>query len=169
MKLKFDPKVILFLKIAFFIYILTSPFIPPKNIQFLNNIFVKILFLILIVLAVYIDIQLAIIMMIAFLVFIINLNKDKIISIKKESFGSQPENIYKSPEMTEVKTPPFFDTMVKMPDTQCNDMMFYRNQISNDLFDLYIDEKVKPYENTIRKLTSPDHLENAQSNSIDFL
>jgi hypothetical protein len=105
-------------------------------------------------------------MAIAFLLFMINLKKDTIYKIKRESFESTPENIYKSLEMRQIINPPFMETMVKIPQTQCNDMTFYQNQISNDMFDLYIDEKVKPYEEAIRKLTSPSHLDIAQNNEI---
>jgi hypothetical protein len=151
------------IKVIFFILIVLSPFISyPK---FLNNQFLLIIFVILIIIASFIDIQLSIIMTIGFLILMINLNKDKIKKIKKESY-SQPENIYNSPEMTEIKTPPFFETMVKMPKTHCNDMRFYKNQVSNDLFDLYIDDKVKPYEEFIKKLTNPTHLDIVQNNEI---
>lgn len=151
------------LKAVFFLFIILSPFVSYP--RFLNNQFLLIIFVILIIAASFVDIVLSIIMSIAFLVLMINLNKDRIKKIKKESY-SQPENIYNSTEMTEVKTPPFFETMVKMPKTHCNDMRFYKNQVSNDLFDLYIDEKVKPYEEFIKRLTTPTHLDIVQNNEL---
>lgn len=157
-------KAYLALKVLLFVYILMSPFVPVS--KSLDNVWFKVFVLVGIVLATFADIQLGVVLTIAFLVFMINVNKGSM-KKKTESF-SVDEPIYNSPEMKEVVQPPFFETMVKLPNAQCNDMTYYRDQISNDLFEVYIDEKVKPYEEFIRKMTSPEQLEMAQNNEIAF-
>ena len=158
-------QIVMGIKIFFFLFILTTPFIPAYYLKAINNIFLKIVFLVAIILAAFYDISLAILMTITFLILTIVANKDKLMKIKSESF-STPEIIYKSAEMKEIVTPQFFETVVKMPKTQCNDMRYYKDQISNDIYDIYIDEKIKPYQEYVRKLTSPSRLDIAQTNEL---
>lgn len=157
--------VLLGIKIAVFLYICASPFLPVYD--FMNSVIFKVLILILIVGCSFVDIQLSILLTIAFLIIMINIfrNKKEIYKKQNESF-STPEVIYNNPEMSTVATPPFFETIVKLPGAQCNDMRQFSEQINNDLFDIYIDEKVKPYESTIKKMTSPTHLDIAQNNEL---
>ncbi len=75
-------------KVLIFLYIITSPFIDHvKYLSIFNTITFKILILILIVITSFIDIQLAILLTIAFFVMIINFNKSQISKL----FVNQPQ------------------------------------------------------------------------------
>lgn len=71
--------IIISLKISLFIFIITSPFYNVGSaFSFLNNIFAKIILLGLIIAATFFDLQLAIIMAIAFFILMMNLNNQVI-------------------------------------------------------------------------------------------
>ena len=139
------------IKILVLAYIVSSPFLPTS--KSLDSQFFKIIFLILIVIATFADIQLGIVLAIAFLVFTINQNKPYY-KKARESFYAPKEEV----------APP----IPQLPEAKCNDMSYYREQISNDLFEIYIDDKVKPYEESIKRLTSPELLNMVQDNSVSF-
>lgn len=155
-----DKKVLNAAKVAFFIYIVLSPFIPYKPIEFMNHTLFKVLFLILIVITSFVDLQLAIIMTLAFLILIINLNRDVVFGVK-----------HKPPPVSEhfaVNLPlidPKTETAVNFPD-RCDNFEEDRNRISQDLYDLYIDPKIKPYEEYIRALSNPQLIEQASEGAL---
>jgi len=157
---------ILIAKIAFFVYIVLSPFINSKYLVALNNMIFKVIFLIAIVAVSFIDLQLAIIMTLAFLVLIINLNKDAIFK-PSMSMASMP-NIMLPSEHFAVGLPSVKseDNMVTFPD-KCSNTEYEKEQISDDLLNLYIDPKIKPYETYIKQLSSDEQLEMAASGGIN--
>lgn len=73
---------ILILKIILLVYIVLSPFISYKYMRFINAAFVKIAILLLIILVSFVDLQLAILLMISFLVLLVNLNKESVFKVK---------------------------------------------------------------------------------------
>ena len=77
--------VLLFFKIFIFAYIVISPFINNSWLKFINYTPIKIILLIIIVLLSFIDLQLAVLSMIAFLIILVNLNKEDIISMNKKA------------------------------------------------------------------------------------
>ena len=77
--------VLLFFKIFIFAYIVISPFINNSWLNFINYTPIKILLLIIIVLISFIDLQLAVLSMIGFLIVLVNLNKEEIISMNKKA------------------------------------------------------------------------------------
>ena len=76
--------VLLFFKIFIFAYIVISPFINNSWLKFINYTPIKIILLIIIVLLSFIDLQLAVLSMIAFLIILVNLNKEDIISMNSK-------------------------------------------------------------------------------------
>ena len=173
--MKFDDKALLVAKIAFFVYIVLSPFINHKPISFLNTLPAKILLLIIIVGVSFVDLQLAIIMTLAFLIPIINLNKEAIFGIKHAPMGPPGLSEHFSVGLprealaSDTRTPPYTDTMSEFPDSKADRCDAYkpeREKISNDLYDLYIDPKIKPYEMYIRALSHPDALNNAAESAV---
>ena len=159
-----DKQILFAAKIAFFIYIVLSPFINYKYIQFLNSVVAKVLLIIVIVMSSFVDLQLAIIITIAFLVLMINLNKDAIFGINN-SIPTTPklsEHFASGMPLNQLMVPN--DNMVTFPD-KCSDTTYLKEEISTDLYDLYIDPKVKPYEMYIKQLCHPDSIENASNNT----
>jgi hypothetical protein len=74
---------LLFVKILIFVYIVASPFISHVWLRFVNYTAIKILLLIIIVFLSFIDLQLAVLAMIAFLIILVNLNKEDIKNMTK--------------------------------------------------------------------------------------
>lgn len=153
-----DQQVLLGLKIVVFAYIVLSPFVNHASVMFLNSVASKIFIILLIVVASFIDLQLAILMTIGLLVLVINLNKDTIFKkvVKREHFSVN------MPVAKPIAVP-VQETMDKFPDTCEHVQTLPREAMSEDLYNLYIDPKIKPYENYIRMLSSPDMLEMASN------
>ncbi len=76
---------LLVVKIMILVYIVLSPFISYTYMRFFNYTAVKIAILILIILVSFVDLQLAVLLMIAFLILLVNLNKENIFKVKQES------------------------------------------------------------------------------------
>lgn len=84
---------LLVVKIILLIYIVISPFISYKYMTFINATLVKILILLLIILVSFIDLQLAVLLMIAFLILLVNLNKELITKIKARVISEESRNL----------------------------------------------------------------------------
>jgi hypothetical protein len=157
-KIKIDENILTILKIAFFIYIVLSPFINYKYLTYLNNICIKVILLVIIVTVSFIDLQLAIIMTLAFLILIINMNSSLIFGQKTETFSvglpvAEIKRIETLPSQTIYEFPDKCDSPQTLnPDKQTQ---------NKNLYDLYIDSKIKPYEAYIRQLSNPIDIENA--------
>ena len=135
------------LKIIVTLFIVASPFINYTPLQFFNLLGVKILLIVSIVLASFLDLQLAILMTLALLILIIHLNKASI-------FGKKEHFVLKNAEL-----------VTEFPDT-CTDMSHEPTEISKDLYSFYIDPKIKPYEMYIQALSPPDMVEKASSGAF---
>lgn len=169
-----DKNVLLTAKIAFFIYIVLSPFINYKYLAFMNQIGWKVLLLVIIVAATFVDLQLSIIMTLAFLILMIHLNKDVIFG---GALGGMRENFsigLPVAELQRIKDVPG-GTISDFPDKcgvefeQSNSGSGSENTIERaniNLYDLYIDPKIKPYEAYIRQLSNPLDIENAANAMI---
>lgn len=144
-------KFILASKIVFFMYIVLSPFINHKYLVFLDNLYFKILFIIFIAIASFVDLDLSIILTLALLILVINFQKKP-----KEHFNLKitPATPQPPPISYPVQIPPIVD----FPDT-CS--IIQEIDMSEDLMNHYIDPKIKPYENYIRQLSSKEHIEDA--------
>lgn len=172
---KINDQVLLGLKIAVFAYIVLSPFLDHRNVMFLNSVGSKIFIILLIVVASFIDLQLAILMTLGLLVIVINLNKDTIFkkSVAKEHFSvNMPVAVpVAEPFATQDSTPeakmPVQQTIHQFPDTCEHVQTLPREMMSDNLYSLYIDPKIKPYENYIRMLSSPEMVENASNGAYD--
>lgn len=158
---KKQEQVMLALKIAVFAYIVLSPFLDHRAVTFLNSVGSKIFMIVLIVIASFIDLQLAILMTLGLLVLVINLNKDVIFKnvVKREHFSvNMPVALAVKQHVVPVQ-----ETIAKFPDSCEQVQNFARDGMSEDLYSIYIDPKIKPYENYIRMLSSPEMLENASN------
>lgn len=157
---KMEEQVMLALKISVFAYIILSPFLNHASVMFLNSVGAKIFIIILIVVASFVDLQLAILMTLGLLVLVINLNKDTIFKsvVKREHFSVNMP-IIEQPKAT----PAVEDTIHKFPDSCDHVQTLPREAMSEDMYNLYIDPKIKPYENYIRMISSPELLENASN------
>lgn len=84
--------VLLAIKILIFIYIIISPFISYEWLSFINITPIKVILLVVIVILSFVDLQLAILAMIAFLILLVNLNKLEIIKMKEIIILEDPKN-----------------------------------------------------------------------------
>ena len=169
---------LLICKILVFLYIITSPLINQnKYIPFMNTLVAKILFLILIIVTGFIDIQLSILLAIALFVMIINFNKDKILKVNQEShihksvsipILSENKNIQQRVDKVDKPDviPYVNDTMYDFPNEICNTQPFEDTSINTDLMSHYIDSKTKPYESYIRQMTNSECLNSVQTNEL---
>jgi len=180
-----ETNVLLTAKIAFFLYILMSPFINYKYLAFMNQIGWKVLLLVIIVAATFVDLQLSIIMTLAFLILMIHLNKNVIFGgALRESMRENFSIGLPVAELQRIKDVPG-GTITDFPD-KCGAEFEESNGGSGggrgrgegsegaanpieraniNLYDLYIDPKIKPYEAYIRQLSNPLDIENA-ANSV---
>lgn len=174
-----EANILLTAKVAFFLYILLSPFINYKYLTFMNQMGWKVLLLVIIVAATFVDLQLSIIMTLAFLILMIHLNKDVIFGGAMRG-GAMRENFsigLPVAELQRIKDVPG-GTISDFPDKcgaefeQSNGGTGGVNGAANpieraniNLYDLYIDPKIKPYEAYIRQLSNPIDIENA-ANSV---
>lgn len=97
------PMVLLAAKVALFAFIVTSPFYNVGQVfSFMNNIIVKVFLLGLIVAASFVDLQLAIVLAIAFFILMLNLNNEII----------KPSALLRSPSASSSVNPhePLFST-----------------------------------------------------------
>jgi hypothetical protein len=166
-----EKNILLTAKVAFFLYILLSPFINYKYLTFMNQIGWKVLLLVIIVASTFVDLQLSIIMTLAFLILMIHLNKDVIFggAAMRENFSIG----LPVAELQRIKDVPG-GTITEFPD-KCGAEFEESNGGSGgvrpidraniNLYDLYIDPKIKPYEAYIRQLSNPIDIENA-ANSV---
>jgi len=129
-------------KLLVFSYIVLSPFINYKYISFLNTILAKMLFIIIIVGVTFYDLQLAILLTLALLVLVINLNSTRL--PKKEHFVPIMTPISEFPQENCATA----ETAVSEP-------------VSNHLYNLYVDPKIKPYEEYVMQLSPPESVESA--------
>lgn len=164
---KINDQVMLALKISVFAYIVLSPFLNHASVMFLNSVGAKIFIIVLIVIASFIDLQLAILMTLGLLVLVINLNKDTIFKsvVKREHFSV---NMPVTEPVMQPKTVPSVEhTIQQFPDSCEHVQTLPREAMSEDLYNLYIDPKIKPYENYIRMISSPELLENASNGAYN--
>ena len=154
-------------KVFVFIYILISPLINHKKyIPFMNALLAKTIFVIIIAIVGFIDLQLAILLAIALFVLIINFNKDK---ISISNFTPMTASAVTPLDIKKNDNPPYMgETIHDVSDVNamCNAKPFEDTQISDDLMTHFIDERTKPYETYIRQLTNGNYLIDVQTNSF---
>lgn len=136
-------------KAIVFAYILISPFVDHSYLSWANTVPSKIAMLACIVAASFYDLQLAILATLAFLLLNIHMNRDAVFGAR----ATEPPR-----EHFSAKMPVAPDTVTEFPDRCDSRQPEDRDRISRDLHDLYIDPKIKPYEEYIRKLSDADKL-----------
>lgn len=132
--MKYVDKIVLIFKVILFVFVILSPVISYKAVATLNNIYFKISMLAFVVALCFIDFQLGIIAMIAFMILVINLNQKVFDGFEVQA--AEPLNF------------------------ACEQPV--QNNISNDLFNLFIDDKIKPYEVYVKMMTNETALDKAQ-------
>lgn len=204
---------LLVIKILIFIYIIISPFISHSWLSCVNATPIKVILLIIIVLLSFIDLQLAVLSMIAFFILLVNLNKQDLFKMNtdikdikdiiKDKDIKDIQNIQdikdikviqniqdipiiqdnsietmvnKKEQMIRGQSFPLPEiveqfenknqTIYNFPQPYCNTTEYEPNLISNGIYIYSIDNRTKPYEEYIRKLSPEKSLELIQSNTI---
>ena len=136
-----------------FVFILVSPFI---KVSIFSNEYIKVIFLLFIVGTTFYDLKLAILITVLFLILVINSpGKEKYTSNRFFTIGENQNNIVKLVDIA--KAPP-----ATCPGARNVD----KDNINDNMFDLFFDPKIKPYENIISEITGCDKLLSAQNNLI---
>lgn len=155
------------LKLLLFLFIVLSPVMDlSTHLSFLNHTFSKILMLALICIMCFIDFQLAIIATIAFLVLMINLNKN--ISkmnnheIRDAYTNSVVDKTYLDMQFAQPSQNLDIDATKNIV---CNNQK-PQNEINQDIMSRYIDDKIKPYDMFIKMMTTEDALDKAQGSKL---
>ena len=150
---------IFIIKIILFVFIAISPVLNFKSLLFLNNTFVKILLLTCIIILCFIDFQLGLIATIAFLILIINLNNNILMSSQRkvDSFIDGENSLLDKQFEKPVSIPVDIDTTQNIVCVNNK-----KNDINNDLMNIYVDEKIKPYDVFIQMMTNDVALQKAQ-------
>lgn len=193
--MKFDnEKFLLIIKIVLFICIIISPFINYSLFLFFNRTFIKITILLIIVGLSFWDIQIAILVMILFLIVVVSMNKIQVKGLtivdkpqvipqvipQKESFTEEMAhqmipNKYKEEFMQEQNKDATFpkvdennysQTIANFPQPYCGDILYDPTLISDSINNYSLDFRTKPYEEYIQKIASNESLFNIQNNSI---
>jgi hypothetical protein len=184
---KMEPLMIV--KIILLVYILLSPLLDHRYVLFINDTPIKVLMLIAIILVSFIDLPLAILLTVVFLVMLINVYRMDVVSMKKKWHANQEMHVLaesivaqesKSQEFpvviaeesrsdfaTEQKEQNKKFTISNFPEPYCP-VVDKSTDISKHMYDITIDDRIKPYEEYVRKL-SPEHaLMSAQDNTVIF-
>jgi hypothetical protein len=150
-------------KILIVVYIVFSVFFQFNTmLSFLDNKMSKIIMLLVILVVTYYDLHTGILLTVAFLILIIQFNASSLDII----------NHNKNLEFFSSSIPADYDKDEKDPEDvkklkqqlECDNVK--KNEISNDIFDYQIDNKVKPYEVFVKMLTTKDHLDNASNSAL---
>lgn len=182
--------VMLAIKIFVFAFIITSPFYNVGEVFFfLNNVYFKIILLLITVSVSFIDLQLAIIMAIAFFIIVINFNntkpniKVKPIDVIPHSPAVSVEPLPSSIayEVPSVQAQPYeieaaakdddniMQTMYEFPKAECNVPKEANDAYVNDsISGYYLDDKIKPYEEFISQLTSKELLDSVSNGAYQL-
>lgn len=161
---------LLIAKVVVFISILVSPFINYTSLYFLDNLFIKAIFIIIIVYFCFIDFQLAILSTIALMILIINLNNNMLVlsnnKPKPEMFGPEEtlDSYFPKPMAQQHKDSNTDAESVGTHNLSCN--MSEQNDINDDMLSFFIDEKIKQYDIYISMMTNKDNLEKAQGSHL---
>ena len=145
------------LLIIVFILILASPFV---KVALFSNEIVKVVFLLLIVGITFYDLKLAILVTVLFLILVINspTQKEKYTSIKNYWNTDQEENSIV--KLIDISTAP-------LPKATCPGAPNAdKEKINDNMFDLFFDPKIKPFENIISEITGCEKLLDAQNNTV---
>jgi len=105
--------VLLFFKLFIFGYIIISPFINNSWLKFMNYTPIKIVILITIVLLSFIDLQLGVLSMVAFLVILINLNKEEIMVMNNKANSEIKTSQEMMSRITSMENPPGKEQMIR--------------------------------------------------------
>lgn len=160
---------LLVLKVTIFTFIILSPMINFRTVQFLNNVVIKIAILGIVVGICFIDFQLALLTTIAFLILIINLNNN---ILNMASQTKHIDNFYNySKQQPASPLDQQFANSITIPKEidQTQNIVCQNSQktnINEDLISHYIDDKIKPYEVFISMMTNEEVLEKAQGSTI---
>lgn len=151
------------IKVIIVTYTVFSVFFESNHVLgFLSSKLFKIIMLLIILVTTYYDLHTGILLTVAFLILVIQFNASSIDVLKNnrnlEFFSSSIPANYEKDE----KDP---ENIQKLKQSlKCDNIM--KNEISNDIFDYQIDDKVKPYEVFVKMLTTKEHLENASNSAF---
>lgn len=150
-------------KVLIVVYIVFSVFFEfNTKLTFLNTKLFKIIFLFVVLVVTYYDLHTGILLIVAFLIITIQFNVVELDVINNQKnleffLSSIPADYNKNEKDSE-------DVKNLKQSLECDNKK--KNEISNDIFDYQIDNKVKPYEVFVKMLTTKDHLDNASNSAF---
>lgn len=150
-------------KVLIVVYIVFSVFFEfNTKLTFLNTKLFKIIFLFVVLFVTYYDLHTGILLIVAFLILTIQFNVVELDVINNQKnleffLSSIPADYNKNEKDSE-------DVKNLKQSLECDNKK--KNEISNDIFDYQIDNKVKPYEVFVKMLTTKDHLDNASNSAF---
>ena len=154
-----------FIKTVLLLYIVISPFLNHKDLWFLHHILFKISILILIIATSFIDMQLAIILTIAFLVMIVNTNKHEIMLLKNTIDKTMPPAsapiIMEEETIQEQHPVPELEPVPEIPDAYCPG---HANPDLSGSILAHVASRIGPFEEFVNILSPEESLNNIQSN-----
>lgn len=157
----YDIDMLSAVKILIVLYIVFSVFFEFNTIlSFLDNKLSKIIMLLGILVVTYYDLHTGILLTVAFLILIIQFNVSSLDTInnkKNMEFFLSPADYVKDEKDPE-------DMKKLRQQLECDNVK--KNEISSDIFDYQIDNKVKPYEVFVKMLTTKEHLDSASNSAF---
>lgn len=187
-------QILLIVKCALVFFIAIAPFAEYSRMTWIDSMFSKVTFMILIVGLCFLDFQLALLTTIAFFIMLINVNSYMVVTknmqsqkqappqrksnVSKTKIGSACANTSKSSiditfqqplietneDCSNISTTSQYDNIVQQTiiedNVSCQNTS--KNDINQHMMNMFIDEKIKPYDAYIGMLTSEDNLARAQ-------
>lgn len=172
-------KALLIAKITIILFIAAAPFIDMSGLTWMNMLSSKVAIMLVILGVCFVDFQLALLAMTAFLIMIINLNATTIRNVQQKQTTNRVDTFVGYTHMRNdakqesstfaqqfaEQNPPVGPQIDASKNIVCDNSK-QRNDIDNDLLSYYVDDKIKPYDVYIRMLTSNDQLSRAQGDLI---
>ena len=164
---------LLVIKALLILCIIVSPFVPSTSFSGMNHMATKVLFLIVIVVACFVDFQLALILTIAFLILIIHVNSTAIGTLQqhtnRDTFVNQVERAHQKKEASQNLNTYFVRPDVQRVEDDTKNIVCEQpklNDINKHLMSIYVDEKIKPYDVYVAMITNEEQLAKAQGELI---
>jgi hypothetical protein len=157
--IQFEHTYSIYIKILVVIFVLCLTFLNMTSyVKFFDSQVVKSITLLFILFILYIDIHTGILLLIAFIIIIVQLNAMSVknLNVKRlELFlSSIPSKIQVSEDPNEV-----YNDIVECDNEK-------KNKTNDDILAYSVDSKIRPYEVFVKMLTTQEHLDNASNSAF---
>ena len=156
--------IVLAAKVIVVLFIIVAPFMDMSSLTAFNTLAAKTICILIIVATCFFDFTLALLLTVAFLIALINLNARTIRSLHSRSLH-RDTFIQQAVDREDAYAHQFVqETLPHVQDVTKNSVCSSTptNDINQDLAQLYIDDKIKPYDVYIKMLTSDEQRDKAQ-------